>query len=81
MATLRPIRKRAIFHGEKPACLEPVSFEDRWLPQGSAHGRGFTSPAVIIRHPMILSGDLHSLHRIRPCYGPGCTPFPDPEGI
>jgi len=34
-AILRPIGKRAIFHGEKPACLEPVSFEDRWLPQGS----------------------------------------------
>jgi len=34
-ASLRPIHERAILHGEKPACLEPVSFEDRWLPQGS----------------------------------------------
>ena len=38
--TLRPIRERAVLHGEKPACLEPVSFKDRWLPQGLVHGRG-----------------------------------------
>ena len=81
MATLRPIRKRAILQGEKPACLEPVSFEDRLLPQGLVHGQGFTLPTIIIRHPMISSGDLHSLNRIRPCYAPGCTTFPDPEGI
>jgi len=47
-ATLRRIGERAILHGEKPACSEPVSFEDRWLPQGSAHGRGFTSAIAFI---------------------------------
>jgi len=48
MAMLHPIGERAILQGEKPAGLEPVSFEDRGLLQGTAHKRGFTSPAVII---------------------------------
>jgi len=39
-AILRPIGKRAIFHGEKPACLELVSFEKGEPPQDTGHGSG-----------------------------------------
>ncbi len=43
--------KKTDFRREKPACREPVSFEDRVLPRCSGRGRGDDEESPILKIP------------------------------